>query len=168
MVGLWTTENIVNLKRFAGEGKTGTEIAAGLGYQFSRAAIIGKCRREGIPLISGMVARRVSSQPKKLKPKARRPRAPRPKPGFKQTSPILAASRMRRLTIIELRPTTCRWPLGDPRTPEFRYCGANGASHTGGRPYCPFHHAMAYETSQQRAARQAWSIRQGRPFGAVR
>ena len=30
-----------------------------------------------------------------------------------------------RVTIVELKEEMCRWPLGDPTTAEFRYCGAH-------------------------------------------
>jgi len=36
---------------------------------------------------------------------------------------------------------TCRWPDGDPRHPDFHFCG-NPV--TKKKPYCEHHHAMAY------------------------
>lgn len=35
----------------------------------------------------------------------------------------------------------CCWPIGEPRTPGFRYCEAPGIP---GRSYCAAHHALAY------------------------
>ncbi|MCX8667749.1 GcrA cell cycle regulator [Acetobacteraceae bacterium B3987] len=36
---------------------------------------------------------------------------------------------------------TCQWPLGDPGTPEFHFCGATPLP---GKPYCAEHAAIAY------------------------
>lgn len=36
---------------------------------------------------------------------------------------------------------TCRWPIGEPRTPEFRFCEEEPAPD---KPYCPEHAAIAY------------------------
>ncbi len=36
---------------------------------------------------------------------------------------------------------SCRWPIGNPRTPEFRFCGQPKIS---GLSYCPAHLAVAY------------------------
>jgi GcrA cell cycle regulator len=51
----------------------------------------------------------------------------------------------------------CQWPLGDPRTSEFRYCGGPKAVRLRhGKevkaPYCEFHCAKAYEPARSRAA----------------
>jgi GcrA cell cycle regulator len=51
-----------------------------------------------------------------------------------------------RVTIVELKESMCRWPLGDPATPEFRYCGSPTA--TG--PYCTYHGGLAYQPAQDR------------------
>jgi GcrA cell cycle regulator len=52
-----------------------------------------------------------------------------------------------RVTIMELRDSMCRWPLGDPSTPEFRFCGAR--SGTAG-PYCGYHAQLAYQPAVDR------------------
>ena len=51
------------------------------------------------------------------------------------------------LTIMELREGMCRWPLGDPTRPEFRYCGAHGVA---GLPYCSLHAQIAYIPTAER------------------
>ena len=53
-----------------------------------------------------------------------------------------------RVTIMELRESTCRWPLGDPASPDFRYCGAD--SPIGEGPYCKYHARVAYQPAQDR------------------
>ncbi len=52
-----------------------------------------------------------------------------------------------RVTIVELRETMCRWPLGDPASSEFRYCGSPSSS---GTPYCTHHGKLAYQPTQDR------------------
>jgi hypothetical protein len=46
----------------------------------------------------------------------------------------------------------CRWPMGDPAGPAFRYCDAPRPR--GDRPYCAEHLARAYEPPAPRGARQ--------------
>jgi GcrA cell cycle regulator len=52
-----------------------------------------------------------------------------------------------RVTIMELKESMCRWPLGDPASPEFRYCGARSPI---GDTYCAHHARVAYQPSQDR------------------
>ena len=56
-----------------------------------------------------------------------------------------------RVTIMELRDSMCRWPLGDPVTPEFRFCGSDAVL---GLPYCPYHCSIAYQPAQERRHRK--------------
>lgn len=55
--------------------------------------------------------------------------------------PTPAAPESRMVTFAELAPHHCRWPCGDPLTPEFRYCGGDREE---GGPYCRFHFALAH------------------------
>lgn len=43
--------------------------------------------------------------------------------------------------VVELERYNCRWPIGDPRDPEFFFCGAVVAPD---RQYCPTHVNVAY------------------------
>lgn len=42
--------------------------------------------------------------------------------------------------ISDLKIDSCRWPLGDPKSPSFRYCGEPAATW----PYCDHHRSIAY------------------------
>jgi GcrA cell cycle regulator len=42
--------------------------------------------------------------------------------------------------VCALAPEACRWPDGDPKRPDFHFCGNPVAE----RPYCERHRAMAY------------------------
>lgn len=42
---------------------------------------------------------------------------------------------------------SCCWPIGEPGTPEFRFCTAEAIP---GKPYCPEHAAVAYVKARDR------------------
>ncbi len=50
-------------------------------------------------------------------------------------------------SILELNEHTCKWPIGDPTSPEFHFCG--GGSKVGS-PYCERHGRMAYQPVNDR------------------
>jgi GcrA cell cycle regulator len=52
-----------------------------------------------------------------------------------------------RVTIMELRESMCSWPLGDPTTPDFRFCGQRSPA---GVPYCSHHARVAYQPAADR------------------
>jgi len=52
-----------------------------------------------------------------------------------------------RVTIVDLKESMCRWPLGDPTSGDFRYCGSPAP---GAGPYCSHHGKMAYQPMQDR------------------
>lgn len=52
------------------------------------------------------------------------------------------------VTIMELRESMCRWPIGDPTQADFRFCGARKTPGAG--PYCGCHSAIAYQPQQDR------------------
>jgi len=57
----------------------------------------------------------------------------------------------RNLTLVQLSERTCKWPLGDPLSAEFRFCGNH--SHDAS-PYCQYHARIAFQpVSERRRAR---------------
>lgn len=46
-------------------------------------------------------------------------------------------------TLYELKHDECHWPIGDPKSPEFHFCGEKTVN---GKPYCAKHCAFAYVT----------------------
>ena len=51
---------------------------------------------------------------------------------------------------MDLRPSMCRWPIGDPRHFEaFRFCGSPCPSEA---PYCKKHNAIAHLSNRPRAS----------------
>jgi GcrA cell cycle regulator len=52
-----------------------------------------------------------------------------------------------RLTLLQLSETTCKWPIGDPLTPDFYFCGQHSEE---GKPYCDFHSRRAYHQIEKK------------------
>lgn len=46
-----------------------------------------------------------------------------------------------RLTLLQLSEQTCKWPIGDPLSADFYFCGQHSND---GKPYCEFHSRRAY------------------------
>ncbi len=53
----------------------------------------------------------------------------------------------RRLALTELTERTCKWPIGDPLSEDFHFCG-NDAGDSG--PYCSYHSRMAFQPVAER------------------
>jgi GcrA cell cycle regulator len=172
----WTAEAIEDLKRLALEGRSAAVIAATLGVA-SRNAVIGKASRIGIKLNGGgraavssktrAAARRAqwatiaNRSPGSAEPIATTALARRPgvTPGDERGPAWMLAEaevgEMRRLRFEDIRESVCRWPLGDPRSGDFAYCGLQPVD---GQSYCAGHCRMAYRLPQ---ARQSTRERQG-------
>ena len=52
-----------------------------------------------------------------------------------------------RLTLLQLNEATCKWPIGDPLTPDFYFCGQHSED---GKPYCDFHSRRAYHQIEKK------------------
>ena len=160
----WTDERVELLKKLWGDGLSASQIAAELGGGMTRNAVLGKSHRLGLVRngaagVSTPRPRTVSrplGSPLTAEPAMR----PGPTPAINTTSqqpskgtraaslPVEEASLpTQRLTIMELREGMCRWPLGDPTKPEFRFCGSQGVV---GLPYCTHHAQIAYQPTSDR------------------
>ena len=169
---LWTDEAVESLKRLATEGLSASVIAATLGAE-SRNAVIGKANRIGITLHGGRGGRaRASDRPgasRKAQPATEaQGRSPAPpfeparKPAWTFAGAEVGA--MRRLRFEDMRETACRWPLGDPRSGDFAYCGLSSAE---GRAYCAGHCRMAYRPPGAKGREGANERRLSRPIGST-
>lgn len=80
-----------------------------------------------------------------------------PQPSANEISPEALASqrevekRARRLTLMELTERTCKWPIGDPATEDFWFCGLPCAA---GKPYCEAHVGVAFQPMSARRDRR--------------
>ena len=53
------------------------------------------------------------------------------------------------VTTATLTNRTCKWPIGDPDTAAFHYCGQPPQS---GRPYCGAHEVKGYQGTRRRVS----------------
>lgn len=53
----------------------------------------------------------------------------------------------RRLTLLQLTERTCKWPVGDPLSEDFHFCGHESGESS---PYCAYHAKLAYQPSSER------------------
>lgn len=60
--------------------------------------------------------------------------------------------RARKLNLMQLTERTCKWPIGDPATEEFWFCGLPVEP---GKPYCEAHVAIAFQPMSSRRDRRA-------------
>lgn len=60
----------------------------------------------------------------------------------------------RKLTLLQLTERTCKWPIGDPATDNFWFCGHVTAP---GKPYCEAHVAVAFQPMSSRRDRRSGS-----------
>lgn len=58
----------------------------------------------------------------------------------------------KRLTLMELTERTCKWPVGDPATDDFWFCGHPVQV---AKPYCEAHVAVAFQPMSSRRDRRA-------------
>lgn len=116
----WTEDKVDLLRQLWGSGKSASEIAEIIGGM-TRNAVIGKAHRLGL-----------SGRPSPIK-RRKRVEAAEPKVGG--------------ATILNLTERMCRWPIGDPKQPGFRFCGRHTVQDL---PYCAEHAAMAYQQPKRR------------------
>ncbi|SEN07671.1 GcrA cell cycle regulator [Gemmobacter aquatilis] len=80
-----------------------------------------------------------------------------PQPSANEISPEALASvrevekRAKRLTLMELTERTCKWPIGDPATDDFWFCGLPSQA---GKPYCDAHVGVAFQPMSARRDRR--------------
>ncbi|PLS22430.1 GcrA family cell cycle regulator [Neptunicoccus cionae] len=58
----------------------------------------------------------------------------------------------KKLVLMELTERTCKWPIGDPATEDFWFCGLSVQT---GKPYCEAHNAVAFQPMSARRDRRA-------------
>ena len=55
---------------------------------------------------------------------------------------IKIEKKAKKLSLLELTEKTCKWPIGDPATSEFWFCGHPSEQ---GKPYCEIHVSIAFQ-----------------------
>lgn len=148
----WTDETIDRLKGLWTEGLSTAEIGRRL--NISKNAVVGKAHRLDLPARPSPIRRDAGM--------AARPRPPAPRrvsgptlPSFAALSPAmpsrpaapvaghpnLVAAGFSGITRTAPRTPACCWPIGEPGTPSFRFCGDPSLA---GKPYCGPHAEIAY------------------------
>ncbi|MBD8556449.1 GcrA cell cycle regulator [Rhizobium sp. CFBP 8762] len=168
----WTEARIETLSRLWADGRSASEIAAEMGGGLTRNAVIGKVHRLGLqqrrtangtalPVAAAPITAVVEDEPVlEAKPAVQRAAAANERRPVTPAPDIIAtpfsgrvledvavaetapASGFPSITLLELGSSTCRWPLGDPTTSEFRFCGSRT---DGTNVYCTHHSCLAYQ-----------------------
>lgn len=159
----WTDERVETLKKLWQEGHSASQIAKQLGG-VTRNAVIGKVHRLGL---SGRAA---PSQPTRPLYKPARPARPiasqashastsgHSAPLPRRTEPVLSrpvistpvvpyVEQPGTATVLTLGSKMCKWPIGDPSSDTFSFCGRRADD---GTPYCVEHARVAYQPSQKK------------------
>ena len=159
----WTDDRVATLTKLWADGLSASQIANELG-EVTRNAVIGKVHRLGLSgrAKSGnstprakRATTRSSSYTKNNKANARasgsvRTNAvsitrPQPVPDIVAPDPL-------KISLLELTDNTCKWPIGDPATDDFYFCGTKGKEDC---PYCEYHALLAYQPQAERRARRS-------------
>jgi GcrA cell cycle regulator len=147
----WTEDRVGALKKLWLEGQSASQIAKALGGGVTRNAVIGKVHRLGL---SGRAA---PSQPARTTFRAARPR-PTPAPAQPSAPRRIEAAQSRPVpptpprpeplpdlpgtaTVMTLGAHMCKWPIGDPSSTEFSFCGRRASEGV----YCVEHARVAYQ-----------------------
>ena len=159
----WTDERVETLKKLWADGLSASQIAGELGG-ITRNAVIGKVHRLGL---SGRAKSPSSAAPRQRKARTHPHMMRVSRPAMRGNTALAHSYEMeveaepelndnvipmgQRRTLLELTELTCRWPIGDPGTPEFFFCGGQAAT---GVPYCSYHSRVAYQPANMRRDRR--------------
>ena len=153
MTAGWTEDRVGALKKLWLEGQSASQIAKQLGGGVTRNAVIGKVHRLGL---SGRAApsqpARATFRPSRPRPAAQptqapsAPRrieaaAPRPVMTAQPVAPAPAPELPGTATVMTLGAHMCKWPIGDPSSREFSFCGRRASEGV----YCGEHARVAYQ-----------------------
>src|SRR5271154_5500744 len=145
----WSETRVTTLSQLWLDGLSASQIAKQLGG-VTRNAVIGKVHRLGL---SGRAA---PSQP--ARPVFKAPRPPRPvsTPAPRRIEahshqpapqPVYYPEEPGSATVLTLGAHMCKWPIGDPATENFSFCGRR--TEVDG-PSCAPHAQVAYQPQQSR------------------
>lgn len=155
----WTDERVTTLKKLWLDGLSASQIAKQLGG-VTRNAVIGKVHRLGLSgrAAPSQPARPAFKAPRPARPVAQTmPSAPRrvvapeqaPTPVAAAAAPSLPAYRDEQpgsATVLTLGAHMCKWPIGDPSSDGFTFCGRRSSE----GPYCGEHARVAYQPQQSK------------------
>jgi GcrA cell cycle regulator len=159
----WTDERVETLKKLWADGLSASQIAAELGG-ITRNAVIGKVHRLGL---SGRAKSPSSAAPRPRKPRAASHMLRVSRSSMRGNTALAHAYEIdlepelepidnviplgQRRSLLELTEETCRWPIGDPGTADFFFCGGPAITSL---PYCAYHSRVAYQPANVRRDRR--------------
>lgn len=145
----WNEATIARLRALWAEGLSTAEIGRRMGC--GKNAVVGKAHRLNLPTRPSPV------RPKGVRDDGSKVLPPRVKgPTLAPLASVVAVATpvAMQAAVPEvwraLRAHPCAFPLGEPRTPTFRYCDA--PVEVVGRSYCEEHHALAWVKPRMRPA----------------
>ena len=147
----WTDERVELLKKLWLDGHSASQIAKQLG-EVTRNAVIGKVHRLGLsgratpsqPTRPTFKAPRPARPAVAATPAPRRPVEARPAP-VQAPTPVVYVEERGTATVLTLGAHMCKWPIGDPSSDEFTFCGRRSSDEG---PYCIEHARVAYQPQQ--------------------
>jgi GcrA cell cycle regulator len=156
----WSDDRVEQLKKLWEAGLSASQIAAELG-NVTRNAVIGKVHRLGLSGRAKSPATAAPRQRKPARPAQHMMRVTRPVSRGNtalaqvfevemETDPVTfdnVVPMSQRLSLLELNEATCHWPVGDPSSADFFFCGGKAL---GGLPYCAQHSRVAYQPAADR------------------
>ena len=132
----WDDEKLAELKKLWKEGVSISRIGEALGC--SRNAVAGKIHRLGLPKrqspIKGFISGSGGKERRKKVLKT---------PDILDRKDIPLKLVLRK---INWSHNKCSWPIGDPKSTKFKFCGDEVVS---GKPYCNTHCFEAYTTTRE-------------------
>jgi GcrA cell cycle regulator len=142
----WTPELTDALRRMWAEGWSASQIAGEL-QVFTRNAVLGRVHRLGLSRQDKPHRSRSTAKPKR-KPTfsaitlvgPMTSRVSRPNLVEQPRIELPMAPRPKMLSILELTVRTCRWPIGDPQSGDFGFCGHQCPPD---QPYCQHHRLLS-------------------------
>lgn len=159
----WNDERVALLKKLWAEGHSCSMIAARL-KGVTRNAVIGKVTRLGLSGRTHVTVKRKPVQSKKyagpsfvaqVTPKPKKPvqwknpfvpggpagAEKKPVEPYQEPPAPFIPPAAQLVAMNDLEPHHCKFPIGDPRSADFKFCGGNRAL---GLPYCEAHVRVAY------------------------
>ena len=127
----WTDEKIKQLKKLWDKGLTTAEIGKKL--DISKNAVVGKAHRLGL-----------QARPSPIKTEKQETLKSDKKAPIEKKE---AVKKSEKITIEDLKPDMCRFPIGDPRSSDFHFCGEKVFKN---KPYCLKHCAEAYTSPKNK------------------
>ena len=162
MTAGWTEDRVGALKKLWLEGQSASQIAKQLGGGVTRNAVIGKVHRLGLSgrAAPSQPARAAStfrparvrttppaqpSAPRRIEAAQAQPRPVAPTPPLPVVAELPGTA-----TVMTLGAHMCKWPIGDPSSTEFSFCGRRASEGV----YCVEHARIAYQPQIKRGGKE--------------